>query len=213
VRKALGLLAAVLFAVTGCATGRVPVSTTDSPAPVAARPDDTDLCPKPGVVISAGTGDAAMGLRVLTIEMRNCGLKPFTVNGYPDIQVLDEDERPLSVSIVEGSTAIALIPDFDVPPAEVTLQPGESAIAGIVWRNLVTDANVEAVDGAKLGVAPMAGSPWQVITPHGKVDLGNSGRLGVTAWHRAPVIPTTPPRSSVPPTTPRPLALAKNAAG
>ena len=129
-----------------------------------------------------GDGDAAMGLRVTTLEMVNCGSRPVTVNGYPAVRVLDADQNPLDIQIINGSSTVALIPGFDTPPSQLTLQPGDKAEAGVVWRNTYTDTTDPPVNGAYLAVAPAVGDPWQTVTPRSHIDLGSTGRLGVTAW-------------------------------
>jgi hypothetical protein len=129
--------------------------------------------------------DAAMGLRVLTIEMVNCGTEPYTVNGYPSLRLFDEDGEQVDVEVARGSGGIATLPDYDVPPAEVILQPGEKAHAGLVWRNLVTDATVDATTAVRIEAAPAPGQPWQEVPLDVTIDLGNTGRLGVQPWHRA----------------------------
>jgi hypothetical protein len=40
-------------------------------------------------------------------------------------------------------------------------------------------------DGAYLTVAPAAGQPAEDVDPHGPIDVGNTGRIGVSAWQKA----------------------------
>ncbi len=69
----------------------------------------------------------------------------------------------------------------DRPAGPVTLKPGESALATLVWRNTTqfgTAVNVPYVRvRAKAGAAPVIVSP--------NLDLGTTGKLGVTAWRLA----------------------------
>ncbi|WP_234379388.1 DUF4232 domain-containing protein [Streptomyces caniscabiei] len=118
----------------------------------------------------------------MTVTLTNCGGKPYTVKGYPSIQVLDEDGEPYDdVRVLQGSRDITTgVPDFG--PHQVTLKPGESAGTTLVWRNTVTEADVPAVDAPTLRIAPLPGRPAEVLTPDGGLDLGNTGRLGTTAW-------------------------------
>jgi hypothetical protein len=148
-----------------------------SPTPT----DDPDACPPSGMRVRLGEVDAAMGLRAAGLELVNCGSVPVTLNGYPDIRVLDDDRAPLPVTVVHGSTDIASIPGFDTPPAPVTAAPGARLVAGLVWRNRV-DMVGEVVKGAYLEIVPAPGRPAQTIRPDGPIDLGTTGRLGVTAW-------------------------------
>lgn len=125
-----------------------------------------------------------MGLRVLTIELVNCGTAPYTVNGYPTIRILDEQRKPVEVTVGRGSSGISTIDSFEVPPKSVTLQPGQKAVAGLVWRNTVTDTSVPA-NGRFVEVAPAADVPPQVVEPDGPIDVGTTGRLGVSPWRAA----------------------------
>jgi hypothetical protein len=156
----------------------LPIATT---TPVTVSPGP---CPE-GVEFSTLGADAAMGLRVLTIEMVNCGAEPYTVNGYPSLRLYDEDGDQIEVAVLQGSGGIASLPDFDVPPAEVVLQPGERAWAGLVWRNLVTEVDVDASTAVRMEAAAAAGQPWLAVPMDVTIDLGNTGRLGVQPWHRA----------------------------
>jgi hypothetical protein len=185
-RALLGIIGLALLA--GCDAAPVPppvVTTSSSPRPV-------DECAKHGVKFDVTGADAAMGIRVLTLEMENCGSSPLTVNGYPSLRLFDEDREPIDVTVAKGSGNITTMPDFDVPPQDVTLQPGEKARAGLVWRNLVTDATVKATTAYHLEAAPAEGKSWQdvpLVVPNEvsgsttvDIDLGNTGKLGVQPW-------------------------------
>lgn len=153
------------------------------PAPTAAPTKATQAaCPAPGVLMSIGNVDAAMGLRALTVSMTNCGEQAFAVNGYPVVRLLDDDRKPLDVQVALGTKAITADPALATDPEPVTLAPGQTATAVVVWRNLVTDPTVVATTGRYLEVAPVTGAPAQTVTPRGGVDLGNTGRLGVGPW-------------------------------
>jgi hypothetical protein len=129
-----------------------------------------------------GEVDAAMGLRAVSIEMVNCGTRPYSVNGYPTLRVLDRDRRPINVKVGKGSSSIALIDGFDTTPKSVKLKHGEMAVAGLVWRNTVTDSTVTATNGSYLEIVPADGESPQTVPEN--IDLGNTGKLGVTAWAR-----------------------------
>ncbi|MFF9037421.1 DUF4232 domain-containing protein [Streptomyces sp. NPDC014892] len=145
-------------------------------------PDPTAACPTSGVRMLPGLVDAAMGLRVMGVTLTNCGEKPYTVKGYPFIQLLDADgEAHDDVRVLEGARHITTaVPDFG--PHRVTLKPGESAETTLVWRNTVTEVAVPAVNAPALRIAPLPGRPAEVLTLEGGLDLGNTGRLGTTAW-------------------------------
>jgi hypothetical protein len=186
-----------LALLAGC--GARPVASPSEVIPTATSPTTPrptqPKCSTEGVRFSLTGADAAMGLRVLTIEMVNCGTSPYTVNGYPSLRMFDKEYQPIDVVVGHGSASISIMPDFDVPPREIILQPGEKAMAGLLWRNLVTDATVNAATAYYLDAAPAADKPWQPVpmvvpnevtgTSTVDIDLGNTGKLGVQAWTKA----------------------------
>ncbi|GGO12105.1 hypothetical protein GCM10011576_21200 [Micromonospora parathelypteridis] len=138
-----------------------------------------------------------MGLRALGIELINCGDQPYELNGYPVLHVFDEQREPIMLRVVNGAKEITS--GFDQPPRKVTLAAGERATAVVLWRNLVTDSTVVATNGEYLTVAPSAGQPADEVDPDGPIDLGNTGRIGVSAWKKADPSTPTPTRPAPPP--------------
>ncbi|MFD4607138.1 DUF4232 domain-containing protein [Streptomyces sp. NPDC058440] len=150
--------------------------------PAGEAPADPGTCPDSGIRVSADEGDAAMGLRVVGLHLDNCGTRPYSVEGYPLLELLDDDRKPVDgVEILDGSGEITTGAGPDEQPRPVTLQPGESATAGLVWRNTTefgTPVSVPYVRvRAKEGAAPVT------VTPH--LDLGTTGKLGVRPWEKA----------------------------
>ncbi|MGC4769287.1 DUF4232 domain-containing protein [Micromonospora sp. DT44] len=194
--RRVGAAAALLVTLSACVprdhagqggdpTGPPPRATsTTSPTPSASSAPVAE-CPASGVRIRSTGGDAAMGLRALGLELVNCGDRPYRLNGYPTVWVLDDQRKPIILAVQNGAKDITS--GYDQPPREITLAPGERAIASVLWRNLVTDSTVVATDGAYLSVAPAAGQPAEEVDPDGPVDVGNTGRIGVSAWR----MPTT----------------------
>ncbi len=130
-----------------------------------------------------GGGDAAMGLRVADIQLVNCGTQPYVLDGYPQLTVLDKKRAPVEAEVVHGSGGITTgVPNFDAPPQQVTLEPGRAASFGMLWRNLVTDSTVPAVEGWALEVTPKPGAPRLTVELTHSVDLGNTGKLGISPW-------------------------------
>jgi hypothetical protein len=145
------------------------------------------------VTVTEEVVDAAMGLRVMSLRLVNCGDEPVTVTGYPGVRVLDASHRDLPVQIGDGSFGISTVPAFDAIPAPVTVAPGGVATTGLLWRNTVTDG-VPSV-GRHLLISPTPGAPWQPVAsstpsdepwrvgePTVTVDLRTTGRLGVAPW-------------------------------
>lgn len=184
-RTSLPLLTvAMLVGLAGCGTERAPAAVPSEPYPVlptrsAAPPSSPapPVCTREGISVGMGQVEAAMGLRAVTVRLRNCGDRPYRLNGYASLRVLDEKRQPFDVKIVRGTTRIK-----DAGPKPLTIRPGKSAIFGIVWRNLVTDPTTTAVAGTYLEVRPAPGRPVVIVEANGPIDLGNTGRLEETAW-------------------------------
>lgn len=167
-----------------------------SPAtPPAAHPAGTPApptCPAAGVMLHLGEVNAAMGLRALGLSLVNCGPSAYRVDGYPAVRALDEQRTPLEVRVLRGVTDItSSLPGRHKTPRPVVLRPGERATAVVVWRNTYTDVTGPPVDVAYLEVAPAPGRPAQILAPEGGLDLGSTGRLGVSPWQATPT-PATP---------------------
>ncbi|WP_405532456.1 DUF4232 domain-containing protein [Streptomyces avidinii] len=140
-------------------------------------------CPEGGVRLAEGEGNAAMGLRVTDFLLVNCGSAAYVLEGYPEIRLLDGEDRPLQVDIGHGTNGVTSPgADGDEPPRRVTLQPGQAARTGLLWRNLVTDSTVPAAEGQVLELVPKPGAPRLTLRLSAPVDLGNTGKLGLSAW-------------------------------
>ncbi|CAM5397660.1 MULTISPECIES: DUF4232 domain-containing protein [Streptomyces] len=170
-------LAVTALAVAGCSSASEPKAQSE-PKPTAKSSRTAPTCPEDGVVIKGLPVNAAMGTRAMGITLTNCGTLPYKINGYPGVRVLDEHRKPLDVKIAHGSDIVD-----DVGPEPLTLEPGEHATAVLMWRNRVTDVTGGAVNGAYLALTP-AEDGGRPQTVRELVDLGSTGKLGVTAWHR-----------------------------
>ncbi|HWS39621.1 MAG TPA: DUF4232 domain-containing protein [Actinoplanes sp.] len=164
----------------------VPVLAACSWRPFQYRPEEPAEKKSPAPVVSAappclhgaritvGETDGAMGLRAVGIELHNCGRQAFDVDGYPVVEVLDADRVRLDVRAIHGVEETG---QGAVKPERVTVQPGESARASLVWRNVTTG---EAVTGAFLSVAAAGGQPRHEVPI--VVDVGSTGRVSVGPW-------------------------------
>ncbi|MEU6443800.1 DUF4232 domain-containing protein [Streptomyces sp. NPDC047046] len=136
-------------------------------------------CPSSGVRVGTDKGDAAMGLRVVGLHLDNCGTRDYQVEGYPVLQLLDDSREPIeNVAILRGSREITTGITGDGPPRPVTLKPGESATASLVWRNLTEMGTPVTAPYAR--VRAKAGAAPVMFPEH--IDLGTTGKLGVTPW-------------------------------
>ncbi|MFI5832061.1 DUF4232 domain-containing protein [Micromonospora sp. NPDC051300] len=200
-----GLLAALTL-LAACTRAPAP-DPNPQPSRHDATPTSPATCPPDGVRITETGVSAAMGLRAMGLDLVNCGNQPYELRGYPAVRLRDADGDPIAVRTVPGATGITS--GFDAPPTRMVLRPGERAGAALLWRNTVTDPTVVATEGRQLDVAPVTGRSSQPVTLDGPIDLGNTGRLGVSAWKRrdpdpttAPTAPEAPPSSAVPPDNP-----------
>jgi hypothetical protein len=177
-------LAAVLL--LGCGTIPAPSSrpgvSAPPPTPTPWPSTETALLPQcldPGVELSVGEGNGAMGLRAVGITLRNCGTQVYTVHGYPVLDVLDADRNVLDVTVVQGISSIVHVERYAGPPKRIDVPPGGKVSAMLVWRNLTTDAATVA-KGEYLSVAPASGQPRHTLPLN--VDPGNTGRVAVSPW-------------------------------
>ncbi|MEU9287037.1 DUF4232 domain-containing protein [Streptomyces sp. NPDC048275] len=136
-------------------------------------------CPSSGVRVDTGPVDAAMGLRAMTLILTNCGTRPYEVNGYPSVRVLDEGGAPIpGVRTVEGTGQVPMAPE-DTGAEPLTLAPGDTAWAALYWR-------MAAADGTYLRVAPQKGRDTMNVRPEEPLDIGPENTLGTTAWAPGP---------------------------
>ncbi|MFI5617918.1 DUF4232 domain-containing protein [Streptomyces sp. NPDC051567] len=84
------------------------------------------------------------------------------------------------MTVLRGSGGIATVTGFDVPPRPVTLNPGEAASAGLMWRN--TTGGGIPVNLPYVRVKARPDSPPVIVTP--ELDLDTTGQLGVSAWKK-----------------------------
>ncbi|WP_263455849.1 DUF4232 domain-containing protein, partial [Streptomyces sp. LS1784] len=160
------------------------------PTAEAPRPDGP--CPPSGLRLYADEGSAAMGLRAVGLHLRNCGTATVTLDGYPQVQPLDLDHRPLDgVRVLRGGSEIATGTGADDPPRKFDLRPGEGARATLVWRN-TTEAG-EPLNAPYVRVRATPDAAPVMVVP--ELDLGTTGRLGAGAWTREDVNdkPSPPP--------------------
>jgi len=151
--------------------------------PAAEAPSAGGACPPSGIRVYADDdADAAAGLRTFGLHLENCGTRPARLNGYPQLQLLDESHKPVhGVKILHDSSAITVGPSGAEGVAEpVSLKTGERAYAVLVWRNTV-EAGVN-VNSPYVRVWAEPGASPVMLTP--ELDLGTTGKLGVGPWKK-----------------------------
>ncbi len=203
VRRLIALLLTTGLAVAGCARpGTAPAARAAAPGPVVSTVDPEPTCGPDGVMVTEGRREGAMGLRLTRIDLLNCGTEPYTVQGRPTLRLFDDDGDRLDVTVLADIGEItASLAHFDGPPRRVTAAPGQRLVAAVVWRNL-TDSFDPTATAASLEVTPAPNQPGHRVVLEPVIDLGNTGRLAVTAWREAPPLPPESPGAE---RTPRPV--------
>jgi hypothetical protein len=126
-------------------------------------------------LITVGPVDAALGHRAVVVKLTNCRTAPISIDGYPDVAVLDARRQSMKVTVAHGISYMAIDPG----PSRIRLNKGESALAAISWSSTVEVAEDKA-SGTYLAIARQAGDHpvvWPVDT-----DLGTTARITLTAW-------------------------------
>jgi hypothetical protein len=170
--RALGVASAVVVLLAGCAGTAPSAAPSVAPVPTSAAPS-VAACPASGLLVTAARGEAAAGYREMTLYVANCGAEVCTIQGRPDIVVLDDKQNPLPVKVVPNVF-------FTASPRKMTLKPGTRAMATLSWHSTVTTG--EVATGVFLSVAPVAGVQHQIVTLPAPLDLGTTGRLEASAW-------------------------------
>ncbi|MFJ8041414.1 DUF4232 domain-containing protein [Kitasatospora sp. NPDC096147] len=147
--------------------------------PAAEAPPVPGNCPPSGLRLTADEGSAAMGLRAVGLLLENCGPAPVRLNGFPALEPLGLDHRPVAdVAVLPGGSAIAGGTGAEDTAREFELLTGESARSVITWRNTVTEGTPVLAPYVRVRALP--GAAPVMVTP--ELDLGTTGRLGAGAW-------------------------------
>jgi hypothetical protein len=119
--------------------------------------------------------EAALGHRAVVIKLTNCRSNVMTVNGYPDVTVLDGKRMSMDVTVTRGTSYMAIDPG----PTTIHLRKGETAMAAVSWSNTV-ELGKDTAEGTYLSIASRAHDKpiiWPVVT-----DIGTTAKLTLTAW-------------------------------
>ncbi|WP_078876541.1 DUF4232 domain-containing protein [Streptomyces sp. 150FB] len=157
------------------APGDVP---TPRPAPTRTPGPDVTRgpCLASGVSFGHDPVDAAMGRRAVVITMTNCGERPYTVDGYPEIGVQDTDHNSLHPTLTHGDAYTDAARDQG--PRKITLAPGNTVLSVLNWRawNRPEGPGV----GSYLVIAPARGQERGTLPLW--IDIMEKDNLDVTAW-------------------------------
>jgi len=113
----------------------------------------------------------------VVVKLTNCRSTTITVNGYPDVAVLDADRRAMNLTITRGTSYMAIDPG----PKKLILGKGETALAAISWSNTV-EAGEDKASGTYLAVA--RGKDEHAVVWPVDTDLGTTAKVTLTAWCR-----------------------------
>ena len=162
------LLAVALLA--GCGSPPpppVPTPTT-TPSPTYAPPPPT------GLSLSVGQVEAGLGHRASVLTLTNLDTQPRKVTDYPDLKLLAADGSVVAVTVEHATSYFAR----DLGPQNLTLKPGEKALAVLAWSATVTDGDTHT--GAAISVVTVPGEPAQ--TQPLDTDLGTTDSVKVSSW-------------------------------
>ncbi|MFD4771034.1 DUF4232 domain-containing protein [Streptomyces niveus] len=155
-------------------------SGTPSPSAEANAPG----CPPSGLDVVVGGENAAMGHRVITLKLWNCGDKPYRVKGHPGVELLDAGREPIDVKISHKSD-YSYTGRRDDRARQLTLEPNDTADAVLHWNNRVTSVDGAPAAGAHVLVTPAPGE--EPVSLPLAVDIGSDSTLEVTSWAVDPV--------------------------
>lgn len=205
----LHLLPAVVFAVVLVATiplateanrGAVPVPVASEPAPApvpighptvsyaiemgapgSAHPVGGQWCAGDGVSTVLAGADAATGHRAQQLRITNSSSTACRLGNYPDVAFDDAGGNAMNVLFYRGGSFMTRDPG----PAEVVLQPGESATAMLGWNA----APAGATTPGTILIAPYAGAERTRLRvgaePPAALDIVDGGAVAITAWAAA----------------------------
>ena len=116
-----------------------------------------------------------MGLRSVTMRAFNCGTKTQLLSGFAGVRLLDQAGNVLPVAIKKGVIASSML---NPKPVDILLTPGQSATAALSWRNMTTQENPITASFVRMVAARGLDPQTLPLT----VDLGNTGRIAISAW-------------------------------
>ncbi|GGH35983.1 hypothetical protein GCM10010921_04840 [Microbacterium album] len=148
---------------------------TDPPSEVAssAAPDFPGRCSPDDVVVTIAGSDAATGTRYLAFEARNVSTEACDLNGLPDLAFASEDGNAIRPLIEPREHSPAGEP---IGGDAVTLEPGRTARADLVWR-----APTGRPSEITVLMAPWPGADRTAATK--TLDIVDDGEMTLTPWY------------------------------
>lgn len=105
-----------------------------------------------GVVLKGSFGESsgAAGTIIVTAILRNTGAKTCSVRGYPALQLLAANGKPLPTRVTHGGLA-----PLDRPVQTVVLRPGKSATVRISYSDVIRGSEARCPTARTLLVKPI----------------------------------------------------------
>ena len=100
-----------------------------------------------------GPVEAALGHRAVVLSYATAAPGTLTVNGYPEVAILDAARKRIKLTVQHGSSYMARDPG----PQPIRLAKGETLLSVVAWSNTVTDG--DTTNGSHLAVAHAKGEP------------------------------------------------------
>ncbi|WP_433859588.1 DUF4232 domain-containing protein [Streptomyces kronopolitis] len=170
-RTAVTTTAAVVLA-AGASAGIAAAAGTGGPGAAAAG-----AC-APGTLkvttTTAGSGQAGMNHEGTYLRVTNTGTGTCAISGYPGLALEAAGHSAIKTTVHRGDTYFAKDPGAH----RVTLKPGKSAYADLVWSHAGP-----SVKAKYLQVSPTGGNAHGILPFAKDVD---GGSLSVTAWSATP---------------------------
>ncbi|MFI2185184.1 DUF4232 domain-containing protein [Streptomyces sioyaensis] len=123
---------------------------------------------------SAGSDQAGMNHEGTYLRVTNTGKSTCAISGYPGLALEGAGHSAMKTTVHRGDTYFAQDPGAH----QVTLKPGKSAYADLVWTHAGPSAKAKY-----LQVSPSGGNAHSVLAFDKDVD---GAALSVTAWSATP---------------------------
>ncbi|MFI5523752.1 DUF4232 domain-containing protein [Streptomyces platensis] len=163
-------VAAAVALCAGASAGMASAAGSGTSAAGACRPGTLKV-----MTTDEGSGQAGMNHEGTYLKVTNTGSGTCAISGYPGLALEGAGHTAIKTTAQHGDTYFAQDPGVH----QVTLKPGKSAYADLVW----THAGPSSAQAKYLQVAPTGSNAHSVVGFDKAVD---SGALSVTAWSATP---------------------------
>jgi Protein of unknown function (DUF4232) len=151
---------------TGCASTRL--STAQVPSPTASTP--VLVCQTSQLVLVLGRSGVALGHVAVDLRFENHSQQTCLLEGYPSVQLLDANHRPLPTHLQQTPTAYT----FNVqPPHPVALAPTGTAYFSLEWSDMSSSGQGCPSYSSFIQVTPALNQPAMLVTSATNACDGN----------------------------------------